>query len=159
MENIRIHRDIKLVNNHKKRKLLATESTFHATKPISKDLLTMEMKKREFYINKAIYLCQEILNISKTLIYKFWYDYIKPRYANNVKLRYMDTDSFILKIKTDDFYDDISNDVEKWFDTTNFDANDKRPFLIGKSKKVIGKFKDELGGKVMSDFFVLKAKT
>ena len=110
-------------------------------------------------MNKSIYLGQAILDISKTLMYEFWYDYIKPKYANNVELCYMDTDSFIMKIKTDDFYKDISNDVEKWFDTSNFDANDNRPLPIGKNKKVIGKFKDELGGKVMSDFCVLKAKT
>ena len=110
-------------------------------------------------MNKPIYLGHAILDISKTLMYEFWYDYIKPKYANNIALCYMDTDSFIMKIKTDDFYKDISNDVEKWFDKGNFDANDNRPLPIGKIKKVIGKFKDELGSKVMSDFCVFKAKT
>ena len=159
MENIRKHRDIRLVNNDKKRKVLASEPNYHATKHISEDLLIMEMKKREFYMNKPIYLGQAILDISKTLMYEFWYDYIKPKYANNVELCYMDTDSFVMKIKTDDFYKDISNDVDKWFDTSNFDANDNRPLPIGKNKKVIGKFKDELGGKIMSEFCALKAKT
>ena len=159
MENIRKHRDIKLVNNDRKRKILASESNFHTTKPISKDLLIMEMKKREFYMNKPIYLGQTILDISKIVMYEFWYDYIKPKYANNVELCDMDTDTFFMKIKTNDFYKDISNDVQKWFDTSNFDVNDNRPLPIGKNKKVIGKFKDELGGKVMSDFCVLKAKT
>ena len=159
MENIRKHRDIRLVNNDKKRKVLASEPNYHATKHISEDLLIMEMKKRELYMNKPIYLGQAILDISKTLMYEFWYDYIKPKYANNVELCYMDTDSFVMKIKTDDFYKDISNDVEKWFDTSNFDANDNRPLPIGKNKKVIGKFKDELGGKIMSEFCALKAKT
>ena len=143
----------------KKRKVRASEPNYHATKPISEDLLIREMKKREFYMNKPIYSGQAILDISKTLMYEFWYDYIKPKYANNVELCYVDTDSFIMKIKTDDFYKDISNDVEEWFDTSNFDANDNRPLPIGKNKKVIGKFKDELGGKVMSDFCVLNAKT
>ena len=69
------------------------------------------MKKHEFYVNKPIYLGQAILDISKTIMYEFWYDYIKPKYANNVELCYMDADSFIMKIKTDDFYKDISNDV------------------------------------------------
>ena len=159
MENIRKHRDIRLVNNDKKRKVLASEPNYHATKHISEDLLIMEMKKRELYMNKPIYLGQAILDISKTLMYEFWYDYIKPKYANNVELCYMDTDSFVMKIKTDDFYKDISNDVDKWFDTSNFDANDNRPLPIGKNKKVIGKFKDELGGKIMSEFCALKAKT
>ena len=117
------------------------------------------MKKREFYMNKPIYLGQAILDISKTIMYEFWYDYVEPKYANNVELCYMDTDSFIMEIKTDDFYKDISNDVEKWFDTINFDVNHNRPLPIDKNKKVLGKFKDELGGKIMSDFCALKAKT
>ena len=159
MENIRKHRDIQLVNNNKKRKVLASEPNYHATKDISEDLLIMEMKKRELYMNKLIYLGQAILDISKTLTYESWYDYIKPIYANNVELCYLVTDSFVMKIKTDDFYKDISNDVDKWFDTSNFDANDNRPLQIGKNKKVIGKFKDELGGKIMSEFCALKDKT
>ena len=71
----------------------------------------------------------------------------------------MDTDSFVIDIKTDDFYKDISNDVDKWFDTSNYDKHDNRSLEIGKKKKVIGKFKDELGGKVMSEFCALRAKT
>ena len=135
MENIRKHRDISFVNNDKKRKVLASEPNYHPTKPISKDLLTMEMKKRELYMNKPIYLGQAILEISKTLMYEFWYHYIKPKYANNNELCYMDTDRFVMKIKTDDFYKDISNDVEKWFDISNFvvsiiptNYNTKYPF-------------------------------
>ena len=71
----------------------------------------------------------------------------------------MDTDSFVINIKTDDFYKDIANDVEKWFDTSNYDKNDKRPLPIGKNKKVLGLFKDELGGKIMTEFCALRAKT
>ena len=92
-------------------------------------------------------------------MFEFWYDYIKPKYATNVALCYMDTNSFVMKIKTDYFYKDISNDVDKWFDTSNFDADDNRPLPVGKNKKVIGKFKDELGGKIMSEIWALKAKT
>ena len=92
-------------------------------------------------------------------MYEFWYDYIKPKYANNFELCYTDTDSFVMKIKTGDFYKDISNDVDKWFDTSNFDANDNRPLPIGKNKKVIDKCKDELGGKIISESCALKAKT
>ena len=89
----------------------------------------------------------------------FWYDYITPKYQDNVKLCYMNTDSFIIHIKTEDFYEDIANDVEKWFDTSNYDENDKRPLPIGKNKKVIGLFKDELGGKIMIEFDALRPKT
>ena len=100
-----------------------------------------------------------ILDISKTLMYKFWYDYIKPKYGDRAKLCYTDTDSFIIHIITEDFFEDISNDVEKWYDTSNYDENDKRPLSIGKNKKVIGLFKDELGGKIMKEFCALRNKT
>ena len=147
MENIRKHRDIRLVTNDKTRSLLASEPNYHATKHISENLLIMKMEKRELYMNKPIYLGQAVLDISKTLMYEFWYDYIKPMYGDNVKLCYMDTDSFVMMIKTDHLFKDINNDVEKWFDRSNFDKNDNRPLLIGENKKVIGKFKDELSVK------------
>ena len=91
-------------------------------------------------------------------MYEFWYDYLKPKYEDRVKLCYMETDSFILQIQTDYFFDNINNDVNKWFDTSNYDKNDNRPLEIGKNKKVIGKFKDELGGKILTEFVVLRAK-
>ena len=77
---------------------------------------------------------------------------------DKVKLCYMDTDSLVMMIETDDFSKDINNGVDKWFDTSNLDKNDNRPLLIDK-KKVIGKFKDELGGKIISEFCALKSKT
>ena len=149
MENVRNHRDIRVVTTDKRRSILASEPNYHSTKYISKDLLIMEMKKTEVRMNKPVYLGQAILDISKTLMYKFWYDYIKPKYGDKARLCYMDTDSFIMLVQTHDFYIDISNDVERWFDTSNFDENDNRPLEIGKSKKVIGKFKDEIGRKII----------
>ena len=89
----------------------------------------------------------------------FYYDYIKPKYQDRAKLCYMDTESFVIYIKTKDFYEDIVNDVEKWFDTSNYGEDDKRPLLIGKNKKLIGLFKDELGGKITKEFVGLRAKT
>ena len=112
----------------------------------------MEMKKVEVKMNKPIYLGQVILDISKTLMYEFCYDYIKSKYDDKARLCYMDTDSFVMNIKTEDFYKDIAGDVERWFDTSNYDEKDKRTLPIGKNKKVIGKFKDELGGKIMREF-------
>ena len=117
------------------------------------------MKKIEVKINKPIYLGQAVLDLSKTLTFEFWYDYLKPMYGDKIRLCYTDTDSFIMHIKTNDFYKDINNDVGKWFDTSNYDKNDNRPLEIGKNKKVLGKFKDELGGKIMTKFVVLRAKT
>ena len=80
------------------------------------------------------------------LMYNCWYDYFKPKYGDKAKLCCTDTDSFIIHIITVDFFEYISNDVEAWYDTSNYDENDKRPLPIGKNKKVIGLFKDELGG-------------
>ena len=90
-------------------------------------------------------------------MYEFWYDYMKPKYGDNVELCYMDTDSFIMHIKTEDFYRDITNDVEKRFDTSNYEINRSLP--TGKYKKVIGLMKDELGGKIMTEFVALRPKT
>ena len=87
------------------------------------------------------------------------YDYIKPKYQDKAKLCYTDTYSFIILIKTEDFYKDFANDIEKWLDTSNYDESDKRPLPIGKNKKVIGLFKDELGGKIMVEFVEPRAKT
>ena len=119
----------------------------------------MEMKKTEVKMNKLIYLGRAILDISKTLMYEFWYEYIRPKYKDKARLCYMDTDSFIILIKTEYFYKDIAGDVEKWFDTSNYDKNDKRPLSRGTNKKVIGMFKDELGGKIMEEFVTIRAKT
>ena len=138
MQNDRKHRDIKLVTAEFERNKLASEPNYHSTKCISKHLLIMEMKKTEVKMNKPIYLGQAILDISKTLTYEFWYDYIKRKYGGKARLCYTDTDNFIMNIKTDDFYKDINNDVDKWFDTSKYDKNDDRPLEIGKNKKVLG---------------------
>ena len=112
------------------------------------------MKKTKVKMNKPVYLGMSILDIRKTLMYEFWYDDLKPKYKDNAKLCYMDTDSFVINI----FTEDINNDAERWFDTSNYDKNDKIPLQIGVNKKVIGIFKDELGGKIMKEFCELRAK-
>ena len=109
-------------------------------------------------MNKPVYLGQAILDISKTLMYEIWYDYIKPKYNKKAKLCYMDTDSFIIHIETEDFFKDIPQDVNKWLDTSGYDKNDKRPLSIGINKKVIGMFKDELNGKIMAKLCAPRAK-
>ena len=115
------------------------------------------MKKTKVKMNKQIYLGLSILEISKTLMYEFWYNYMKPKYNNDVKLCYMDTDSFIMNIKTNYFYKDIANDVENRFGTSNYEVN--RPLPIGKNKKIIGLMKDEVGEKIITEFFTLRPKT
>ena len=157
MENVRKHRDIKLVTANKKRIKLLSEPNYHTMNYISKDLSIIEMKKTKIKMNKPIYLGLSILDISKTLMYEFQYDYMKPKYGSDVKLCYMDTDSFIMNIKTEDFYKDIANDVEKRFDMSNYEVD--RPLPTGKNKKVIGLMKHELGGKIITEFVTVRPIT
>ena len=86
------------------------------------------------------------------LMYKFWYDYFKPKYGGKAKLCYTDTDNYIINIITEDFFEDISNNVEIWYNTSNYDENDKKSLPIGKNKKVIALFKDELVRRIMKKF-------
>ena len=157
MGNIRKHRDVKLVTTDKRRNKLISEPNYHTMNYISENLSIIEMNKTKVKMNKPIYLGLLILEISKLLMYEFWYDYMKPKYGDNIKLCYMYTDSFIMNIKTEDFYKDIANDVEKRFDTSNYEVN--RPLPTGRNKKVIGLMKDELGGKIVTEFVTLRPKT
>ena len=119
MESVRRHRDVKLVTTDKRRNQLVSEPNYHTTKWSSENLLAIEMKTTKVKMNKPVYLGLPILEINKTLMHEFWYDNMKPKYGDNVKLCYMDTDNFIIHIKTNEFYKDIADDVEKRFDTSN----------------------------------------
>ena len=136
MENVRKHRDIKLVTTDKRRNQLVSEPNYH-TKYFSENLLAIKMKKTKVKMNKPVYLGMSILDISKTVMYEFKYDYSKPKYGDRAKVCYMDTDSFFIHTETEDFYKDIANDVQKWFDTSNYDENNERPLPIGKEQKSI----------------------
>ena len=157
MENVRKHRDIKLVTTDKKRSKLVSEPNYHTMNYISEDLSIIEMKRTKVKMNKPIYLGLSILGISKLLMYEFCYDYMKPKYGDNVNLCYMETDSFMMNIKTEDLYKNIANDVEKRFYTSNYECD--RPLPTGKNKKVIGLMKAELGGRVITEFVGLRART
>ena len=157
MENIRKHRDIKLVTTDKKRRKLVSEPNYHMINYISEDLSIIEMNKPKVKMNKPIYLRLSILDISKILMYELWYDHMKPKYNDNVKLCYMDTNSFAMNIKTENFYKDIANDVKNKFDTSNYEVNG--PLPTGKNEKVIGLMKDELRGKIITEFVTLRPKT
>ena len=91
-------------------------------------------------------------------MYEFWQNYIKPKYSDKAKLCYMDTDSFVVYLETEDFYKDTAGDAERQFNTSNYDENDKRPLSIAKNKKVPGLLKDKLGEKIMKEFVALRAK-
>ena len=109
-------------------------------------------------MNKPIYLGLSILDLRKIVMY----DYIKPKYGKEGKLCYMNTDSFIIHIKTKDFYKDIADDVEKRLDTSNYECNSvevNRPLPKEKNEKVIGLMKDEFGGKIKIKFVALRPKT
>ena len=117
------------------------------------------MKKTRIKMTKPLYFGMSILDISKILMYKFRYHYISPKYGGKAKLCYTDTDSFIIYIKAEDFFEDISNNVKKWFDMSNCNKNGKRPLPIGMNKKVPGLLKDELEGEIITEFVALRAKT
>ena len=150
MENARKHRDIKLVTTDKRKNQLVSEPNYHTIKWFSEDLLAIDTKKIKVKMNKPVHLGLSILEISKTLIYKFWYDYITPKYQNNAKLCYMDTDSFFIHIKTEDFYKDIEDDVKIY--------EVDRLLPKGMNKTVIGLMKDQLGGKIITEFVALSPK-
>ena len=156
MENVRKHRDIKHVKTDKKRNKLVSEPNFHTMKLIHDNLAIIEMKKVKVKMNKPIYLGLSILDISKTNMYEFWYDFIKRKYGSSAKLCYMDTDSFIINVKTEDFYKDISENVIERFDNSDYIYD--RPLPIGVNKKVLGLMKDELGGGIITEFVALRPK-
>ena len=148
MENVRKHRDIKLVKTDHKRNNLVSEPNYHTMKLISENLSIIEMKKVKVKMNKSIYLGLSILEIRKIIMYEFWYDYMKKKYGDMVKLCCMDTESLIMNIKTKDFCKDIAQDVER-FDTSNYDVD--RALPKGKNKKLISLMKDELAGGIITD--------
>ena len=155
MENIRRHRNIKLVNNKEDYLKTVMRPNFKSGTLLGPDLMGCEMGKVKVVMNKPVYLGQAILDLSKLIMYEFHYDYMLPKYGKNIKLCYMDTDSFVYDIKTKDFYKDIAEDVETRFDTSGYCD---RPLPVGKNKKVIGLMKDELRGEVMKEFVSLRPK-
>ena len=112
MENVRKHRDIKLVTTEEKAIKLVSEPNYHTTKHFSDNLLAIEMRKTKVKMNKLLYLGMSILDISKTLMYEFWYDYVKAKYKDKTKLCYMNTDSFVINIFTEDVFEDMRKNHE-----------------------------------------------
>ena len=156
MENVRKHQDIKLVRTDKKRNKLVSEPNYHTMKLIDDNLAIIEMRKVKVKMNKPIYLGLSILDISKITMYEFWCDYVKNKYDSKASLCYMDTDSFVINIKTKDFYKDILKNVKERFDTSNYTYDS--PLHIGVNKKVLGLMKDELGGGIITEFVALRPK-
>ena len=158
MENIRNRVDIRLVNSEAKAKKLAAKPNFKHCNIFDENLVAIHMKKTKLVFNKPVYLGMCILDLSKTLMYDFHYNYIKNKFNDKTTLLFTDTDSLAYEIETEDFYKDISGDVHGFFDKSNFPKGHSSGIEVGCNKKVVGMFKDEAGGKIISEFVGLRAK-
>ena len=158
MENIRNRVDVKLVNSEEKFLKLVAKPNFKSRKIFNKNLISVHMKKTSLTMNKPVYLGMCILELSKIIMFDFHYNYIKQKYGDNAKLLFTDTDSLLYQITTEDFYKDISGDVRERFDTSNYPENHPSGIPTGINKKVLGMFKDETNGKIITEFVGLRAK-
>ena len=134
MENLRNRVDIRLVTNEVKARKLFAKPNYESRTIFSDNLIAVHMKKTKLKLNKPIYLGMSILDLSKTLMYDFHYNYIKPKYDNKAKLVFTDTDSLAYEIETEDFYKDIVPDVASMFDTSNYPKTHSLEFLLGRTK-------------------------
>ena len=158
MENIRNRVNVKLVNTEEKFKKLSAKPNYKSCKIFNENLISVHMKKTSLTMDKPVYLGMCILDLSKTIMYDFHYNYIKPKYGEKAKLLFTDTDSFLYEIQTEDFYKDISKDVKDRFDTSDYPENHPSGIPTGINKKVLGMFKDEAAGKRIKEFVGLRAK-
>ena len=157
MENIRKHRDIKLVNNEEAYLKAVMRPNFKSGTLFRLNLMGCEMGKIKVVMNKPVHLGQAILDLSKIVMYEFHFDYMKRKYADDkLTLCFMETDSLIYDIEMDDFYKDIADDIESRFDMSGYIPD--RPLPVGKNKKIIGLIKDELGGGIMKEYVTLRPK-
>ena len=158
MENIRNRVNVKLVNTEERLKKLSAKPNYKSCKIFNENLISVHMKKTSLTMNKPVYLGMCILDLSKTIMYDFHYQYIKPKYGEKAKLLFTDTDSLMYEIETEDFYKDISKDVKDRFDTSDYPENHPSGIPTGINKKVLGMFKDEAAGKRIKEFVGLRAK-
>ena len=158
MENIRNRVDIKLVNNKEQAEKLSAKPNFKHCNIFSEDLVAIHMKKTKLDFDKPVYLGMCILDLSKTLMYDFHYNYIKKKYGDKAKFLFTDTDSLMYEIQTEDFYKDISGDVKDRFDTSGYPPDHPSGIPSGFNKKVLGMFKDEVNGNIIDEFVGLRAK-
>ena len=158
MENIRNRVDVKLVNNKKRAEKLSAKPNFKHCNIFCEDLVAIHMKMTKLDFDKPVYLGMCILDLSKTLMYDFHYNYIKQKYGDKAKLLLTDTDSLMYEIQTEDFYKDISGDVKDRFDTSGYPSDHPSSISSGFNKKVLGMFKDEVNGDIIDEFVGLRAK-
>ena len=158
IENIRKRQNIILVDDRAKAVKLVSRPNFDRATIFDKNLIAVHMKKTEVYFNKPVYVGQAILDLSKTLMFNFHNNYIQKKYKDRAELLFTDTHSLMYQIYTDDFYKDISHDVETKIDTSDYPPNHPSGILTGVNKKVIGMFKDEVAGKQITYFVGLRPK-
>ena len=161
MENVRNRVSIELVKDAERAAKLVNKPNFEELKIFDEFLIAVKMRKTKVWMNKPVYVGMSILDLSKTLMFSFQYEYVKKKWEK-AEVLYSDTDSLVLKIETDDFFKDISGDVAEWFDTNDY-AKDHPAVLGGlpivkENKKKIGLMKDECGGKIVTEWVALRPK-
>ena len=155
MENLRNRVDVRLVTDNKKLTKLTSKPTYVSSKIFNENLVAVHKIKETITLNRPAYVGMCILDLSKTLMYDFHYNYIKKKYGNKAKLLFTDTDSLTYEIEAEDVYQDFWNDKDK-FD--NSDYSESSPYFDKTNKKVIGKFKDEAAGVPIREFVGLRSK-
>ena len=159
MENIDNRVDIRLRTDKAKARKLSALPYYHHCTIFDENLVAIHMKRTKLYYNKPVCLGMCILDLSKNLMFDFHYNYMKPKYGDKAQLLFTDTNSLLYEIETDDVYADISGDVEAKFDTSEYPTEFiAKGFPVGKNKKIIGMFKDEVIGKQIEEFVGLRPK-
>ena len=158
LENIRNRVDIRLISSGKVAQKLAAKPNYDRCTIFDVNLISVHMKKTKLYFDKQVYLGMSILDLSKSLMYDFHYNYIKTKYGDKAKLLFTDTDSLAYEITTKDFYKDINHDIEKRFDASDYSTNHPSGIKTELKGKVFGMFKDEAGGNKIVEFVGLRAK-
>ena len=161
MENVRNRVTIELVKDAERAAKLVNKPNFEELKIFDEFLIAVKMRKTKVWMNKPVYVGMSILDLSKTLMFSFQYEYVKKKWEK-VEVLYSDTDSLVLKIETDDFFKDISGDVKEWFDTNDFPKDHPAVLeglpIVKENKKKIGLMKDECGGKILTEWVALRPK-
>ena len=156
MEDVRKHTEFDLVSTPERFQKCVNSPTYKARHIINENLVGVEKEKAVVELNKPIYMGLSILDYSKVHMYSFYYDVLKPKYQDDIKLVYTDTDSFVIQVMTDDLFRDFK-DLSDYMDFSDYPKS--HPNYDASNKKVLGKFKDELSSKIMTHFIGLKPKS
>ena len=155
MEDKRKHLDFEIVSDERRFMKCVNNPSFKHSHIINENLVGVEKQKPKLKLDKPIFIGMSILDLSKQHMYRFYYDVMKPKYGDNIRMVYTDTDSFVFHTKTDDIYQDLK-DINDEMDFSGYDKNHK--CYAATNKKVLGKFKDEREGKIMTGFIGLRPK-